>query len=175
MGQQPLAVSTTPYPPIINPIPSATWNSGPLRPLGPPGGTILPGPQVQILLTGHLVRLANGQMYQRSSVTLVQDDNKNILVDTGMGTDVFELVKGEILQKLQHNRINQSINWWILALSQYNLNPDNIDMVVITHGHLDHTGNQNFFAHKIVLFDHLEFLENRFYETTLKKVIVKPL
>lgn len=71
--------------------------------------------------------------------------------------------------------INQSINWWILALSQYNLNPDNIDMVVITHGHLDHTGNQNFFAHKIVLFDHLEFLENRFYETTLKKVIVKPL
>lgn len=85
-------------PPIVSTSPPAfftqrphSWREGALR---SPTVSPLSGPQVTLLLTGHLVRLANGQFYQRSTVTLVQDEGRNILVDTGIATDTFELVKG---------------------------------------------------------------------------------
>lgn len=43
-------------------------------------------------------------------------------------------------------------------------------MVVVTHGHVDHIGNQNFFSRKTIFFDIFENLEDKFQETALKKV-----
>ena len=54
------------------------------------------------------------------SVTLLQHENQNILVDTG-GRGMFHALT--------------------VALKQHNLNPSDITMVILTHLHLDHAYN----------------------------------
>ncbi|KAJ1371123.1 hypothetical protein KIN20_033008 [Parelaphostrongylus tenuis] len=81
-----------------------------------------PKPKLTMLRNGS-ANQANDCYYNFiASITLVEDNGKNILVDTGLGTDIsgrMELLK---------------------ALEEQNLAPPHIDIVVTTHGHPDHGG-----------------------------------
>lgn len=57
-------------------------------------------------------------------------------------------------------------------LSKHSMRPDNVDIVVITHGHPDHFGNQNLFSRKRQLFSSFEFIGNKFSRTSLVEVSV---
>ena len=59
-----------------------------------------------------------------STVTLIKSD-KNVLVDTGGFGDDWKDIKN--------------------ALARENLTPENIEVVILTHLHIDHTANTNMF------------------------------
>jgi glyoxylase-like metal-dependent hydrolase (beta-lactamase superfamily II) len=66
-----------------------------------------------------------------STVTLIQsDDGRNIIVDTGDPSDRHTIVE---------------------SLREAGLTPGDIDIVVNTHAHGDHTGNNDLFDHAIVV------------------------
>ncbi|KJH42582.1 metallo-beta-lactamase domain protein [Dictyocaulus viviparus] len=79
-------------------------------------------PILTILRNGSANQTSDGRYNFIASITLIQDNNKNILVDTGLGTDI--------------NGRTDLLN----ALKKQNLAPPNIDIVVTTHGHPDHAG-----------------------------------
>jgi len=80
--------------------------------------------EVKILLEGSH-SLVNDKVYINSTVTLVKSENKRILVDTSHLWD-----KGKLL----------------MALKKENLFPGDIDIVILTHTHLDHTANLHLFS-----------------------------
>lgn len=63
---------------------------------------------------------------------LIQTEDKNILVDTGIGDKFDEKFK-------ERFKINKSSNL-ISALKEVKLEPENIDIVINTHLHFDHAG-----------------------------------
>ena len=77
----------------------------------------------------------------RSTVTLIQNNGYNIVVDTGLQSE----------EKLI-----------ISSLDKLDLAPRDIDYVIITHDHIDHTGNNGLFAnativmHKNELYNDIE-------------------
>lgn len=80
---------------------------------------------IKVIKTGLLIRDDYGNILDaRSTVTLIKTQNKNIIVDTGSSEDKNELIKN---------------------LENEGLDPYNIDIVIITHLHCDHTGNNNLF------------------------------
>lgn len=88
-------------------------------------------PIISLLKAGSIQRDEHGNILDaRSSVTLVVSGSRAIIVDTGL--------KGEA-------------ELLIDALALRGLAPSDIEMIVNTHSHPDHTGN-NF------LFDHADFL-----------------
>jgi len=81
--------------------------------------------KVKILLTGYFEWVGENKCRASSTVTLIQDRRKNILVDTGTSSNQKKLIK---------------------ALSELQLEPKDIDYVVITHSHTDHLENLGLFS-----------------------------
>jgi len=86
--------------------------------------------QVKILLKGYFKIVGLRQARISSTVTLIKDNKKNILVDTGsLGT------KTALLK----------------ALKNIGLTPNKIDYLIITHYHPDHVGNLNLFPKTTII------------------------
>ena len=85
---------------------------------------------VRVLVEGELVE--NEKLKANSTVTLIKSD-KNIIVDTGSFSDGQKIIN---------------------ALARVNLRPKNIDVVVLTHLHLDHTMNTNIFSNAVLYVWH---------------------
>jgi len=83
-------------------------------------------PSVKVLCEGFIVREGTRVVDASSTVTLVSASGNNILVDTGA----------------PHRR-----GAMISALGGSNLSPSNIAVVVNTHLHRDHCGNNGLFEH----------------------------
>uniref|UniRef100_A0A0N4Z8Q1 Metallo-beta-lactamase domain-containing protein 1 n=1 Tax=Parastrongyloides trichosuri TaxID=131310 RepID=A0A0N4Z8Q1_PARTI len=96
-------------------------------------------PRVKILLKGYvnsftsLEGLNKKYINMSSTVTLIQDMGKNILIDTGIFSDE--------ISKLQSTRIEL-----LKKLNEVLLSPNDINYVVITSPSMDHTGNVNEFS-----------------------------
>jgi len=83
-------------------------------------------PKVHLLKAGSILRDLSGKILDaRSSVTLVIQEGKKIVVDTGL------FGEEEII---------------IDALARLKLRPKDIDVVINTHSHLDHCGNNHIFS-----------------------------
>jgi glyoxylase-like metal-dependent hydrolase (beta-lactamase superfamily II) len=79
--------------------------------------------EVKVLIEGKHQAIED-KVYISSTVTLIKDDGKNILVDTSHIWNKEKLIS---------------------ALETEGLAPNDIDMVVLTHTHLDHTANTYLF------------------------------
>lgn len=86
---------------------------------------------VVILVRGYVEESLAGRQRAAGTVTLVRGE-PNVVVDTG---DPWQ--RNEILD----------------ALASHDLDPADIQVVVNTHGHLDHVGNNNLFPHATFLLD----------------------
>lgn len=85
--------------------------------------------EIKVLLTGYFDWLSESTLKASSTVTLIKDEGKNIIVDTGS----LRLEK-ELLKKLKKE----------------NIKPEDIDIVVNTHSHSDHRGNNHLFKNAIL-------------------------
>lgn len=88
--------------------------------------------EVKVLKVGYCETAAEGEVRADCTITLVRGTTK-ILVDTGNPQDKVEIV---------------------LLLAQEGLTPEDISVVVCTHGHSDHVGNNNLFPHATFVFFH---------------------
>jgi glyoxylase-like metal-dependent hydrolase (beta-lactamase superfamily II) len=86
--------------------------------------------KVKILLIGYFEWLGINKCRASSTVTLIEDNGKKIIVDTGSRARQKELLR-------------------VLALE--GLKPQDIDYVVITHPHTDHLENLGLFTKAISL------------------------
>jgi glyoxylase-like metal-dependent hydrolase (beta-lactamase superfamily II) len=87
-------------------------------------------PKVFVLIDGYFRNLSKTRCVAGPTITLVADKGKNILVDTGNSIDKDKILK---------------------ALERHNLRPSDINFVINTHFHSDHTGCN-------YLFDKARFL-----------------
>jgi glyoxylase-like metal-dependent hydrolase (beta-lactamase superfamily II) len=81
--------------------------------------------KVKILLPGYFKWIGSNKCQASCTVTLIQDDKKNIIVDTGTRSNQEKLIK---------------------ALAKEKLKPVDIDYVIITHAHTDHVENLGLFS-----------------------------
>lgn len=80
---------------------------------------------IKVIKQGKLLRDENGLILDaRSTVTLIKTQNKNIIIDTGLYGEKKEIIKN---------------------LKFEGLEPKDIDIVINTHLHSDHTGNNDLF------------------------------
>jgi glyoxylase-like metal-dependent hydrolase (beta-lactamase superfamily II) len=91
--------------------------------------------EIKVLIEGKHHKEAGEKLYIGSCVTLIKSD-KNIIVDTGAFPDKDKI---------------------IFELKKENLSPDDIDIVILTHLHLDHIVNVSLFR-KAKIF--LKFRKN---------------
>ena len=98
---------------------------------------------VKVLLRGYFKWLGLGkeEFKASSTVTLIQDNGINILVDTG---------GGEVEKKL------------IQTLKKQGLDPKDINYVILTHHHLDHTANKHLFKNSIITDWLTSYKKNKF-------------
>jgi len=98
---------------------------------------------VKVLLRGYFKWLGLGkeEFKASSTVTLIQDNGINILVDTG---------GGEVEKKL------------IQTLKKQGLDPKDINYVILTHHHLDHTANKHLFKNAIITDWLTSYKKNKF-------------
>lgn len=89
--------------------------------------------EVKVLIKG--VHSGIGPFKASSTVTLIRSDI-NIIVDTGSFLDEKRIIK---------------------ALAEENLKPENIEAVVLTHLHIDHTRNTNIFSNAVLYVKHSHF------------------
>ncbi len=88
-------------------------------------------PRAFLLKPGHLERDAEGNILDaRSSVTLILSSSKKVVVDTGLENEA-EHILGEI--------------------AELGLSPEEVDLVINTHDHPDHCGNNRLFGRAQVL------------------------
>ncbi len=92
---------------------------------------------VTVLIEGYVKESDEGERVQ-ATVTLVQDEGHNIIVDPGMTHDPQAITK---------------------ALQTQGLRPDDIDAVFITHHHPDHTRFMGLFA-KARAYDYASVYDN---------------
>jgi len=88
--------------------------------------------EVKVLIKG--IHRINEKFEVSSTVTLVKS-NKNIIVDTGSFCDEQKIIK---------------------ELAKENLKPTDIDVVFLTHLHIDHTRNTNIFVNAVLFVKHSE-------------------
>ena len=88
-------------------------------------------PSVVQLIVGNTIIAEDGSVHAWGSVTLVKG-SCNLLIDTGLPSQRDEILK---------------------AISEHYLDADNIDFVVLTHGHSDHIGNNNLFPKATFIMD----------------------
>lgn len=80
---------------------------------------------IKVLKPGLLIRSETGVILDaRSTVTLIQESDYNILVDTSLRRDREFILK---------------------ALNEQGLTPENINIIIYTHCHKDHIGNNKIF------------------------------
>ncbi|GMT34889.1 hypothetical protein PFISCL1PPCAC_26186, partial [Pristionchus fissidentatus] len=87
--------------------------------------------RVIVIRNGTAEGLANRQYNLLATITLIRDGSKNILVDTGLATDING--RTELIRSLE-----------LLGVPA-----PAVDIVVSTHGHPDHTGNNQEFPDAI--------------------------
>ena len=86
--------------------------------------------EVKTLIEGDHTPLDDGKMKIGSTIALIKTD-KNILVDTGSFLDKDKIIEG---------------------LKKENLTPEDIDIVILTHLHLDHTVNTYLFSNAKIFY-----------------------
>ena len=86
-------------------------------------------PKIKVLINGYASE-KEGAEFASSSVTLIQDQSLNILVDTGMDRQLLTE-----------------------ALGKEGLSTDDIDFIVLSHAHLDHCLLASLFAKARILDD----------------------
>jgi len=88
-------------------------------------------PRAFLLKPGHLERDVEGNILDaRSSVTLILTPSKKIVVDTGLEGEAELITKG---------------------LADLGLAPEDVDIVINTHSHPDHRGNNRLFTRARIL------------------------
>ena len=87
--------------------------------------------EAKILIEGYFKNISKTRCRAGSTIILIRDEGKNILVDTGNPQDKEKI---------------------IITLKKNGLRPEDIDLVIITHFHPDHLGCNYLFkkAHFIV-------------------------
>uniref|UniRef100_A0AC34QQ74 Metallo-beta-lactamase domain-containing protein n=1 Tax=Panagrolaimus sp. JU765 TaxID=591449 RepID=A0AC34QQ74_9BILA len=103
---------------------------------------------VSVLQAGSMRALQDGQMEMVGAITLVNDNGMRVLVDTGSSADTERLLQ---------------------SLSKEKATLDDIETVVITHGHPGHMGNMNFFGQKPILFHSMEYIGRHVTPTELRE------
>ena len=88
--------------------------------------------EIKVLIEG--IHRKNKKFEVSSTVTLIKSD-KNIIVDTGSFLDEQKIIDGLVRENLQ---------------------PKDIDIVFLTHLHIDHTRNTNIFKNAILYVKHSE-------------------
>ncbi|PAV65201.1 hypothetical protein WR25_14525 [Diploscapter pachys] len=86
--------------------------------------------EVDQIIVGYCRDLGDNKCAATGSVTLIKDQGKNILVDCGDPWNGDQIKEG---------------------LEKNNLDPDQIDYLIITHGHSDHCGNMSMFKNSTIL------------------------
>ncbi|CAD6187235.1 unnamed protein product [Caenorhabditis auriculariae] len=119
-------------------------------------------PRVHILRNGSAEQINTGEYIFIASVTLIRDRDVNILVDTGLGTN---------------------INARTALLETFDLSPPSINVVVTTHGHPDHAGGvhdfpdavhyHSWFSHHRTRFNLTALFENEYLNLTENVSLVK--
>jgi len=84
-----------------------------------------------------------------SCVYFVKLDNKNIIIDTSTKFNKHSLVR---------------------YLSELKINPDEIDLVILTHNHFDHVGNIGLFQNAKIYANKLDFKEEEIQDINKLKV-----
>ncbi|KAK6733378.1 hypothetical protein RB195_017239 [Necator americanus] len=103
---------------------------------------------VSVLQAGSLRPLRDGQSETVGAITLINDNGFLVLVDTGASSDTERLLQ---------------------SLAKESVTLDQINTVVITHGHPSHMGNMNFFAQKPILFHSMEYIGRHVTPTELRE------
>uniref|UniRef100_A0A8R1DGF1 Metallo-beta-lactamase domain-containing protein 1 n=1 Tax=Caenorhabditis japonica TaxID=281687 RepID=A0A8R1DGF1_CAEJA len=114
---------------------------------------------------GSAEQTVDGQYVFIATITLVKDRDKNILVDTGLGTNIN--AKSELIRSLEI----------------HGLTPSSIDIVVSTHGHPDHVGGvhefpdalhyQGWYSHQGTKFNLTALFENDSLNLSENVMLVK--
>lgn len=108
--------------------------------------------EVKIIKSGYFKWIAKNRCKTASNVVLIRDGKKNIIVDTGSPGEDKKI---------------------IAALKKEKLKPNDIDIVIITHPHADHIGN-NFLFKKALFVDSLgEFKGDKFLLAPAERQITK--
>jgi len=102
---------------------------------------------VSVLQAGSIRPLNDNQFETVGAITLINDNGLHVLVDTGASSDTERLLQ---------------------SLSKEAVTLDDIDTVVITHGHPGHMGNMNFFGQKPILFHSMEYIGRHVTPTELR-------
>lgn len=84
------------------------------------------------------------------SVTLIQGEGHNILVDTGVDTE-------DPVKKALWDSLIEQCHGVVWALAQVGLTPEDIDIVLLTHAHIDHIGGVERFKHARIYIQQKEF------------------
>ena len=109
------------------------------------------GPWGSELIYGMVGNPRPGQSEQNvHSVTLVQGGGHNILVDTGVDTE--DLVKKQLWDELI-----TTCHGVVWALEQVDLTPEDIDIVILTHAHIDHISGVCRFPNARIYIQQKEF------------------
>ncbi|PAV56181.1 hypothetical protein WR25_09502 [Diploscapter pachys] len=82
--------------------------------------------RIIVIRNGSAEQTSDGAYEFVSTITLIEDDGKRILVDTGLGTDING--RRSILE----------------GLLTHGITPPAIDIVITTHGHPDHFGTHDY-------------------------------
>jgi len=97
--------------------------------------------EIKILVKGYFKNISKTKCRASSTIVLIKDEGKNILVDTGNPKDKEKI---------------------ITALKKEKLKPENIDIVVITHFHPDHMGCNFLFKKARFIIPGVSFWEDIF-------------
>ncbi len=98
--------------------------------------------EVKILVPGYFKWLSDNKLKASSTITLIRDGGKNIIVDTG------------------NIAVEQEI---LTSLKKENLKPEDIDIVVNTHSHSDHRDNNHLFR-KATIYIEEDTIKGDIYE-----------
>ncbi|VDM72585.1 unnamed protein product [Strongylus vulgaris] len=126
---------------------------------------------VSVLQAGSLRPLRDGQFETVGAITLINDNGFLVLVDTGASSDTERLLQSMFcsfyrnpLVTIQYPRKS-----FFPGLAKEGVTLDQINTVVITHGHPSHMGNMNFFAQKPILFHSMEYIGRHVTPTELRE------